>query len=149
MKYLLLLNVVFLLHLGVPSTGQDLWQSQIPANIVNKFNTDFPKAKDIDWDKSGENYSVEFEIGTMNNDHEIIYSPDAEVLMHKQEISKSDLPTAVKQSMSKEFPRYLIKDVKQIEYPDRTVFTLEAKSFTEDWDIKIDAAGNILSQVRD
>ncbi len=149
MKYFYIVNIIFLLHIWSPVKGQDLRQSQVPSIIINKFHNDFPDAKDIEWKKKGENYKVEFEIGYLGKDHDITYSPIADVLRHKKEISKSELPAAVKETINKEFPRYLVKDVEQIEYPDRTIYSLEVKSFRDEWDIKIDAEGKILKQKRD
>ena len=59
-----LIQMMAILFLGTTSIfAQDLTESQVPSVIVNNFKKEFPKASDVEWEKKGEQYNVEFEIG--------------------------------------------------------------------------------------
>lgn len=131
------------------SFGQDIPQSQVPSLIVNSFQQDYPNAKDIEWEMKGEAYEVEFELGWPSKDHEIRYDATGKILLHKEEISKKDLPAKVAEVLNTEYKSYRIKDIEKIVEGERTVYTLEAKSISEEWDLVIDPEGNILSKIPD
>lgn len=143
------MSLIVLLLTGCLAIAQDIPQSQVPSIIVNKFQQDYPKAHDIDWEMDGENYEVEFELGLLQKDHEILYSPSGEILRHKQEITKSDLPEKVKNVLKNDYSGYRIKDVDKIEMDGKVIYKLEAKSLKDEWDLTLDEEGNILSNKLD
>lgn len=140
--------VVFITFISF-SFGQKMPQRNVPSVIVNSFQHDFPKAKDIEWKKKDTVYQVEFEIGWRDRDHKIWYNTSGKILRHKQEISKKDLPDKVSEKLSAEYKWYRIKDVKKIETPEEILYTLEAQSITEEWKLTLDEEGNILGRVAD
>lgn len=128
---------------------QKINQREVPSVIVNRFQQDFPEAKDIEWKKNDTIYKVDFEMGWRERDHEIWYGATAKTLRHKQEISKKDLPEKVSEKLKAEYRWYLIKDTKKIVTEKETVYTVEAKSFLEEWKLTLDPEGNILGKVAD
>lgn len=130
-------------------SAQKIFPEQVPSVIINKFNHDYPKARDIEWELKGNNYEVEFELGLADKDYEILYSPSGEVLRIEQEISASDLPEVVNQKVMTEFPGHRMKDVKKIVEEGRTVYKLEAKSNRTEWELVVDEKGNIIHKMQD
>ena len=150
MKKKFFLSAIALLFAVGYAIGQDIPQSKVPSLVVNQFQQNFSKARDIEWEMKGENYEVEFEVGRHpDRDHEILYSPAGQVLRHKQEISSKDLPAQISQKLKAEYDGYRIKDVKKIVEGDKTIYKLEAKSHKEEWELKLDEKGNILRKKRD
>lgn len=129
--------------------GQDIPQSQVPSVIVNNFQQTFPKAYDIEWELDGENYKVEFETGLLGTDHDVWYDKTGKLVRHKEEISKSDLPQKVLAKINSDFSGYRVDDVKKITEGKKTTYTLELKTFSEEWKVAFDSEGNILSKVAD
>lgn len=129
--------------------GQDIPQSQVPSVIVNNFQQTFPKAYDIEWELDGENYKVEFETGLLGTDHDVWYDKTGKLVRHKEEISKSDLPQKVLAKINSDFSGYRVDDVKKITEGKKTTYTLELKTFSEEWKVAFDNEGNILSKVAD
>lgn len=140
--------VGFLFSVGL-SFGQDLSQHEVPSVIINHFQQEFPKAKDIDWELKGDYYEVEFELDWPSKDHEIWYDADGNITRHKQEISKSDLPSSISEVLKKDYKWYRIKDVKKIESNNETTYSLEAKTIGEEWNLVFDETGKVLQKVRD
>ncbi len=150
MKKSIFLSAIALSFAVSSAIGQDIPQRKVPSLIVNKFQQNFPEARDLDWEMKGENYEVEFEVGRHpDRDHEILYSPTGEILRHKQEISKNDLPAPVSKKLATDYKGYRIKDVKKIVEGNKTIYKLEAKSYKEEWELKLDSEGNILRKERD
>jgi len=128
--------------------AQDIPSSQVPSVIVNKFATAYPKATDIEWERKGELYNVEFEMGR-NIDHEIWYDKSGNLVRHKEELSKNNLPSKVTAKLQQDFKGYRIDDVEKITEGTKVTYKMELKSFTKDWDMVMDADGNILKQKAD
>jgi len=148
MKKIFLTFAAGLLLCAGSLTAQDIPASQVPSVIANKFATQFPKAKDIDWEIKGELYNVEFELGR-NIDHEVWYDHKGVMVRHKEEIDKNSLPAAVTAKLGKDFKGYRIDDPEKITEGSKVIYKLELKSITKDWDIVIDSQGNILKQKED
>lgn len=149
MKKIFLIATIALSYCTTTSYAQDVSQSQIPSLIINNFQKTFPKAFDIEWEMDGENYKVEFEIGFLGKDHDVWFNKAGKIIRHKEEISDSDLPQKVKSKISSEFGSYRVDDVKKLTENNKTTYTLELKSFSEEWKIAFDASGNIISKIAD
>lgn len=129
--------------------AQDISRSQVPSVILNKFQQEFPKAVDIDWQIQGELYKVDFEIGPKRIDHDIWYTREGKVSKHKKEISKQNLPAPVMAKIKSDFPGFRISDTKQITEGNKVIYSLELNKLMQEWKMTFDPEGNILSQVAD
>lgn len=75
----------------------------------------FPKATDIEWDRDGDLYLVDFE---MNWDagHEIWYDATGKMAKHTEEIEQKTLPATVISKINTEFKGYNSNDIVVKEY---------------------------------
>lgn len=149
MNKLFLMSVITLLGAWSLTFAQEIPQSEVPSVIANRFQQDFPEAKDIEWERKGDFYEVEFEIGRPDKDHKIRYDAQANVLRHKAEITKQDLPAEIAQILDTDYPAYRIKDIKKIVDGNTTLYTLEAKTPIEEWELVFDSQGRLLSKIPD
>ena len=92
--------------------AQDMRQSDVPSVVVNSFKKEFPKAKDIEWEKKGEVYNVEFEVGFFS-DYEAWYDTTGKIIRYTQEISNRDLPKAIKDAIKNQYKGYRVDDAKK------------------------------------
>ena len=93
--------------LTVTSFGFALAQSgAIPTSVSNAFKSEFPNARDVDWDKKQNLYEVEFELNRL--DHEVWYNAEGQVVRHKQELKTRSVPAKVRQSAKKQYKGYRI-----------------------------------------
>lgn len=148
LKFLLISG---LLLFNFSAFAQDITQRDVPSVILNHFQQNFPKAKDIEWEFKGELYKVEFEIGIMGKDHDVWYDKNGSILKHKEEILSSELPETVKNNLNKLYPKHRIKDVKKITQGSDVQYELEAKHkfLGEEWDLVYNAQGELLSKKAD
>jgi uncharacterized membrane protein YkoI len=121
--------------------AQDVPQEQVPSLILNAFQSKFSNATDIEWEKKGEFFKVEFEIGSI--DHDLWIDKTGNFKKHKQESSKADLPEAVNQKIKTEFSGYRVDEVDKIETDGKVFYEVELDSKSDDRDVLFAADGNI------
>lgn len=131
------------------ATAQDLNKSEVPSVIINSFQKTFPKVYDVEWELGGGYYKAEFETGMFGTDHDTWYDKTGRLIRHKEEISKNDLPKKVLAKIKSSFNGYRVEDVKRITENNKVTYTLELKTFTEEWKAAFDNTGNLLSKVAD
>ncbi len=108
--------ITFLTAILIGTTSlfaQDVPENQVPSVILNTFKKEFPKASDIEWEREGELYNVDFEIGYFT-DYEAWFDASGKLIKYSEEISEKDLPQAVKDTVKKQFDGYRIDDVEKI-----------------------------------
>ncbi len=149
MKKTFLIGAFALSFIASSAFGQDIPQSQVPSLIVNSFQQTFSKAFDVEWELKGDLYKVEFETGLLGTDHDAWYDKTGKLVRHKEEISKSDLPQKILAKINSDFSGYRIDDVKKITEGSKVTYSLELKTFTEEWKVAFDENGNLLSKVAD
>lgn len=135
------LMVGFFLGTGI-IFAQDIPESQVPSVIVNKFKAEFPKAKDVEWELKGEEYNVEFEIGWFS-DYEAWFSTSGQLLRYKQEISRRDLPIAIKDAIKNQYSGYHIDDVEKIVENGKEIYKVEIEKGNDDRNLLFSADGKL------
>ncbi len=145
-KYMFVVVALFIASL---SSAQEISRSQVPSVILNNFSTQFPKATDVDWEKVGSQYLVDFELD-WNIDHEVWYNTSGEVVKHKKEISKKALPAKVLSAIHTEFKGYKIDDIEEVTIDGIISYEVEIHApMKKDWNVTLDKKGTILSKVSD
>lgn len=128
--------------------GQDISQREVPSLILNNFKVDFPRAMDIEWEKKGELYQVEFELDK-NKDQEIWYDELGTMTRQEMEISTAEVPAEILAAVQKEFAGFKLDEAKKILENGRTEYHLDLESRAEDWDVVFAPNGKILSKKPD
>lgn len=127
---------LILLCLGVCNlaTAQDLHKRDVPSVILNQFNKEFPKAYDVEWEKKGDLYKVEFETG-WKKDHDVWYNSEGKIVKHKEELSSKDLPKPIKDYIQQEYKDYKIDEVDKITEKNEVLYKVEVEKY--DREIKL------------
>lgn len=128
-------------------SAQDLRSSEVPQAITSAFKKDNAKATDVEWKRDMDNYKVEFDIGRM--EHEIWYNASGEVIKREQDISKADLPKAVRNAIDSEYPGFRIDDVEMNWKNNETTYRVELEKGNEEWKVVFDEDGKILNKRQD
>ncbi len=138
------IKIVVLLILGTGTIfAQDIPKSQVPSVIVNNFKKEFTKANDVEWERQGDLYNVDFEIGWFT-DYEAWYNASGKLVKHTQEINKSDLPKAVINAIKTQYKEYSIDDVKKIIEDGVETYKVELEKWDEDFDVIYSKNGNLI-----
>lgn len=129
-------------------SAQDLRTNEVPANLQSTFTKSFTNVKDVEWEKKGDVYKVEFEINRM--DHDIWYDAQGNVIKSKIEISESELPLAVASAVKTKYADYKIDSVEVLEEGGKKTYKVEIeKGWTKERKLVLDASGEILSDMED
>ncbi|UCS95810.1 PepSY-like domain-containing protein [Echinicola marina] len=129
--------------------AQDMAQSQVPSVIVNEFNKQFRKATDVDWEKDGSFYNVDFELG-WDIDHEVWFDAEGEIVRHEEDMVVGDLPEAVRERIETDFKGYSVDDLVRICDRSDVVYKVELQALMEqDWEVVIDEKGEVLNKIAD
>ena len=134
----------------VHGTGfaQSIPQSQVPSLVLNNFKQSFPRAYDVEWEIKNNEYRVEFETKG-SKDHEVWYDNSGRLLKHKEDIAKRKIPAAILSVIKNDFSTYRVDDVKKITTGTTVQFSVELKSFKEEWKVFFDEKGKVLKQYPD
>lgn len=128
--------------MALTSCAQDVKQSLVPSIVLNTFQQKFPKAYDVEWEKKGDFYEVEFDMGF--KDHKVLIDTNGKMVKHKQEISSFDLPSVVKDKIAKSYPNYKMDDIDRIEIDGMVVYKIELENRLEEKKIYIKGNGELL-----
>ena len=139
MKYLALILVIA--GFVPAATGQDIQQSEVPSLVLNTFQSKFPNATDIDWEREADLYKVEFEIG--KRDHDLWIDKNGNITKHKEEVTKTDLPAAINQKLQSDFKEYRIDDVDKIETNGKVFFLVDLDSNSGDKEVLFSPDGAV------
>jgi len=121
--------MVLIFFFGRDAIAQDLMPSQVPSIVKDALKTKFPNSNDIEWEKKGEYYNVEFEIG--RNDHELWITPSGQIVKHKEEISSAQLPQNIKNKIKTDYKGYRIDDVDKLTIKDKVLYKVEIETRTK------------------
>lgn len=121
MKNLILLAVIVFWSANI--MAQDISSSEVSTIVKDAFKKEFPNSRDIEWERKGEYYNVEFEIG--KNDHELWITPSGKILKHKEEISSAKLPANIKNKIKADYKGYRIDDVDKLTLENTVLYKVE------------------------
>lgn len=121
MKYLILMTTVFICFGNV--RAQDIPASSVPTAVKNALLSTHSNPRDVEWEKKGANYKVEYDIG--RNDHELWITPSGEVIKHKEGVSSSNLPMAVKNLIKTDYKAYKIDDTDKLTVGSNVLYKVE------------------------
>ena len=123
--------------------AQDVPQNEVPSAILNTFNNAFPKASDVEWERMGEQYNVDFEIGFFN-DYEAWFDASGKMIKYSEDISKSDIPQAVKESIKNQFDGYQIDDANKITENKVETFLIEIEKGNDEKKLLFSKEGKLV-----
>ncbi len=128
--------------------AQDIPQRDVPSVIVNNFKKSFPKANSVDWEKEGNLYKVEFEMGWLN-DYTVWYNQQGQRVKYEEEISKNKLPKSILDRINTDFKGYRVDDARKIIVGKTVTYRVDLNSLKQDWDVVFDSNGKVLKKIPD
>ncbi len=125
--------------LFIACDNDDYPNSKVPSVVLNSFRTQFSNATDIQYNKLGEHYEIEFEIE--HKDAGTILDSAGSIVKERREISWKDLPAEIQNSLDKAFGRDKIEDPEVIEAGDKVYYQVQIKRFLFDKKVVLDGQG--------
>ena len=123
--------------------AQDLNPADVPVNLKDAFSKEYSKATDVEWEKELDNYKVEFELN--RQDHEVWYNASGMVLKKEIEITKAELPQAIRDAIKLKYAGYRVDDVEMIWQKNTTTYEVELEKGQAEKHIIFDRNGKVLS----
>ena len=139
MKYILSISI--LVCSIVVAQAQVIQQADVPAAVLNAVKARYPNVSEIKWKLKDDEYRAEFKIDKRG--HDIWLDKSGSIKKLKQDISKNDLPDAVKQKIASEFKTFTIDDADKIEKGGITYYQVKLKAGTEERKVLLTSDGKI------
>jgi hypothetical protein len=118
-----------------------------PAELQQKFKSDFAGAYDVEWETSGDIYEVEFDIRF--KDYKGYYDKKGDLLMYTQEIRGSGLPAIVKNAATSKYPGYRFEDLKKIQRGSEIFYKMEMERGDTEIELLMKSDGTIINEKLD
>lgn len=146
MKYLGILSTAIIMMSFVLLQDRDISAKDVPKSVMNTFNSAFPDASDVDWEKKGKEYEADFEI--QNIDYSARFAANGKLIMQKQDVLVLDIPEAIGAAIQKDYDGYHIDDVEKIEMDGKEYFQVELDGTMRDRKVVFSADGNKASKIK-
>lgn len=136
-----------LLVLGLMSPfcfSQTVKEKDIPAEVIQSFQKEFPGIKAEKWEKEGDNFEVEFRVKKIEN--AVVYDVSGKQLAQEVELKPSELPKFVLEYFEKNLPGKKIKEACKITNAEG-IITYEAE--VEDTEYKFQDPVGLIGQEKE
>lgn len=128
--------------------AQELPEEKVPSILNNKFKLKFPKAKDIEWEKIGNLYKVEFELGK-SLDYKVWFDKFGKLLKNSEQLLADELPQKISSSIHTAYKNARIDEVFKITEGLITRYEVKIRSGLKDWVVTYDEEGHPLEVKED
>lgn len=124
--------------------AQDLNPESVPGNLKDAFNKEYSRATDVEWEKELDHYKVEFDLN--RRDHEVWYNASGKVLKKEIEITKADLPQAIRDVIKSKYVDYRVDDVDMIWQKNATTYDVELEKGQNEKHVIFDSNAKVLNE---
>lgn len=138
-------TAVLFMFTAISGFAQDIKESDVPTAVRQAFEQEFSNARMAEWERKGQMYEVEFNTG-MFDDHEVIIDGRGNIIRHKEEIAKNDLPKAVLKSIQADYADYRVDDVDRITENGKVTYKVDLENRQGDMDIYLSEDGSEVSR---
>jgi len=151
----LVMTIGLLAFFGAQLSAQEIKESEVPAAVKEALKKQYPNVKEVEWEKEGANYEAEIELVQIPMDGKgkkkeieksIEYTATGELIQTEEEMDVKDLPAAINEYVSKNYPGKKIKEASKITEANGTV---KYEAEVEKQDLIFDANGAFLNKEAD
>jgi hypothetical protein len=133
-----------MISMGIYANAQIVLAASVPKAAKEKFETLFPKATMVTWEKEDANYEADFKMD--NQSMEAVFTAEGVYIQKEIHIDETALPVATREYLGKNYPGKKIKESLKIVKADGTVF-YEAE--VEETEMTFNASGNYISSKKE
>lgn len=118
---------------------------EVPSVVLNEFWAQYPDAKDAEFNQTGEDHEVHFEL--YGKDYSAVIDASGNILKEKKEIEWKELPSKVQQTLQKEYQETKLEDPERVKLGQEMVYQVEVKGFLNDEKVVLDKDGKPIPDV--
>lgn len=100
------------LMISLAVCAQKVKEADVPTAVKDSFKKSYKEAREAKWEKEGANFEAEFEIG--ETEQSVLLDASGRILETEVEIKVEELPTAVKEYVTKNYKDTKIKEAAKI-----------------------------------
>lgn len=126
------------------ANAQDLNSADVPGNLRDTFDKEYPKASDVEWEKELGNYKVEFDLN--RRDHEVWYNASGNMLKKEQEITEAEIPEIIRATIKSKYAGYRVDDVEMVYKNNVKTFEIELEKGQDEKHLIFDDKAKVLSE---
>lgn len=116
---------------------------KVPQAVLDAFKAKYPLVKDIEWEKEGDNYEAEFEMG--KSEYEASFTATGQWLETEQEVGVEDLPAAVYTAFNTAYPNAKKVEIEKIETHNQVIkYKFEFKEGRKKKEVVYDSKGELM-----
>ena len=119
--------------------------NEVPDNIMNAFNSEYPNAMDVEWEDEGDEFEVEFEMDGV--EREITYDMQANIVETGIDVSEDELPENTRNYISQNYAGYEIEDADEVENNGMSYFEVELENGQQEIDLLFDMQGDFVREI--
>lgn len=124
--------------------AQDLNSADVPGNLKDTFNKEYPKATDVEWEKEMDNYKVEFDLN--RRDHEVWYNASGSMIKKEQEMVETELPQSIRAAIQSKYAGYRVDDVEMVWKNKINTYDVELEKGQDEKHVIFDDKAKVLSE---
>lgn len=126
------------------SLAQKAKGDEIPQAVTTAFAKKYPEVKNVKWEKEDDLFEASFD----RNKEEVsaLFDAAGNVREEETEIEIASLPAPVKNSLSKEYADYKVKEAAKIVSENSTTYEAELKKGKESFDLIFSEDGKLLKK---
>ncbi len=126
------------------ANAQKMNAKDVPVVVKSSLEKNYAVI-DADWDKEGTDFEASFEQkGTKIS---VVFDGIGSILETEREIKKSELPTAIHDSLLKDYAAYKIEETAKIESKGEITFEVEVEKGKQSFDLIFDTNGKLLKKI--
>ena len=118
---------------------------EVPGNISDAFNQEYPNARDVEWEEEGDEFEVEFEVD--NVEREITYDMQGNIVETGIEVSEDELPKVTIAYITQNYTDFKIDDADEIERNGTTYIEVEIENGKQEIELLFDVQGEFVEEV--
>lgn len=124
--------------------AQSLVETQVPKNFTEGLLKVYPNAKDIEWERSNDNYKVEFKVGDL--DRTVHFNKTGDRVRVEAEMVKTELPAALVEAIKKDYSDFILESVYSITKNNITTYKvmLQKRDWVEEIMLRYSVSGEVL-----
>ena len=118
---------------------------RVPAKVKTAFHQKFPNAKKVEWGRENtKEWEAEFKMNA--KDYSANYDNHGNWMETEFEVKLSEVPVAVKNTLSKEFAGFKIKEPELSETKEGKVYEFELKKGETQMEVAIAPSGKVVTK---
>lgn len=142
MKFLKIVMILTLVTTALQA--QDIHPKEVPQAVIQSFEKENFDARDIEWERTAENYKVEFEEGRLDRD--IWYDKNGRILRMEKELTKDELPQTIKEILDSKYSDFSFDSAELIDEKQKTTYKVEVETLFQEKEILFDESGKVLRE---